>query len=139
MPRYLVIANQTVESPQLLDAIRQRAVDPFATFHLLVPEDHSTGMTWEEGRAHVDALRRLDDALEHFESAGIEMNGEVDVSPVDGTGNILRREGPGHFDEILISTLPVTVSRWLKMDAPSRIARLTTVPVTHVVAVMSTS
>jgi hypothetical protein len=50
---------------------------------------------------------------------------------------VLVREGDRAFDEIIISTLPATLSRWLKLDAPSRIARMTQVPVTHVEATMA--
>jgi hypothetical protein len=38
------------------------------------------------------------------------------------------------FDEVIVSTLPTSLSRWLRMDLPSRIARMTDVPVTTVEA-----
>ena len=41
------------------------------------------------------------------------------------------------FDEIIVSTLPTKVSRWLGMDAPARIERKTSVPVVHVAAEMA--
>jgi hypothetical protein len=134
--RYLVIANQTIESPPLLDAIRQREGDG-ATFHLIVPEDHTQHSTWDETAARHAAKLRLAEGLAYFADHGIEMTGDVDASPVDGVSNALVREGARAFDEIIISTLPVTLSRWLKLDAPSRIARMTAVPVTHVVATMA--
>ena len=37
----------------------------------------------------------------------------------------------GHYDEIIISTLPLGVSRWLKLDLVSK-ARGLGLPVTHV-------
>jgi hypothetical protein len=137
MRQYLIVANRTVESPQLLEAIRERLGPEPTRFHLLVPEDHLQGMTWEEGQARVAAKHRLAHAIEYFAGLGIEMTGDVDTTPVDGVANILVREGQDHFDEILISTLPTTVSRWFKMDAPTRIQRLTSVPVTHIASVMS--
>ena len=137
MNQYLVIANQTIESPQLLEAIRARIGPEATAFHLLVPEDHLSGATWDEGLARVEARHRLEFGIEHFGALGIEMTGEVDTTPVDGVANILLRDGQDRFDEILISTLPVTISRWFRMDAPSRIARLTSVPVVHIAAVMS--
>jgi hypothetical protein len=39
----------------------------------------------------------------------------------------------GQFDEIIISTLPLGVSRWLKLDIVSK-ARGLGLPVTHVLA-----
>jgi hypothetical protein len=38
------------------------------------------------------------------------------------------------FDEIVVSTLPGGISRWLKLDFPSRVARATELPVRHVIA-----
>jgi hypothetical protein len=38
------------------------------------------------------------------------------------------------FDEIIVSTLPAGLSRWVKKDVPRRIARLTDMPVTTVQA-----
>jgi hypothetical protein len=39
----------------------------------------------------------------------------------------------GNFDEIIISTLPLGVSRWLKLDLVSK-TRALGLPVTHVLA-----
>jgi hypothetical protein len=58
------------------------------------------------------------------------------MSPVEAVDNVLRGVGADHYTEILISTLPSGVSKWLRMDAPSRLQRSTTIPVTHVEAVM---
>jgi hypothetical protein len=40
----------------------------------------------------------------------------------------------GPYDEVIVSTLPVKVSKWLKLDLPHRVERGTGLPVTHVVA-----
>jgi hypothetical protein len=39
----------------------------------------------------------------------------------------------GHYDEIIISTLPLGISRWLKLDLISK-AKAIGLPVTHVAA-----
>ncbi|UUY02479.1 hypothetical protein LRS13_17470 [Svornostia abyssi] len=41
---------------------------------------------------------------------------------------------PERFDEVIVCTLPATVSRWLRIDLPHRVERLTGAPVTHVTA-----
>jgi len=38
------------------------------------------------------------------------------------------------FDEIIVSTLPKHVSKWLKVDLPRRVERASGKPVTHVEA-----
>lgn len=137
MHRYLVIANQTIESPLLLETVERRRAEGPTDFHLLVPEDHLSGSTWDENQARAAAKRRLAEGISYFADHGIPMTGEVDTTPVDGVSNILVREGQDAFDEIIISTLPVTLSKWLKLDAPSRIQRITHLPVTHVAATMA--
>jgi hypothetical protein len=49
---------------------------------------------------------------------------------MDAIEEALRRE---HFDEIVLSTLPHPVSRWLHVDLPGRVAHLG-LPVTTVTA-----
>jgi hypothetical protein len=39
-----------------------------------------------------------------------------------------------HFDEVIVSTLPAGISRWLRLDLVHRIDRKVDAPVTHIVA-----
>lgn len=130
--RILVIANQTACSQPLLDMVIERIGDGSAQVTLLVPATHPGGQaTWTEGGAHRAAEQRLREAADRFRSAGIEIQGVVgDANPVTAVGDLLidRR-----FDEIVLSTLPPGVSRWLKMDAESRLAKRHGLPVTAVV------
>ena len=40
----------------------------------------------------------------------------------------------GNYDEMIVSTLNKHVSKWLKLDLPSKAAHATGLPVTHVEA-----
>ncbi|HLU42307.1 MAG TPA: hypothetical protein VKZ55_07925 [Microthrixaceae bacterium] len=135
MHHYLVVAHQTLDSPQLLEVLRDRASRGPATFHLVVPEWHGNGLTWSEGQVRLEAARRLEEARQRFLAEGIQVTGEVGHSnPVQSVNNVLLRTGHDHFTEIIVSTLPKRLSRWLGMDVPARIQKGTRVPVTAVTA-----
>ena len=138
MRSYLIVANRTLTGPHLVDTALERvaaAEGDECRFFVLVPSTPSgpAYSTWTEGQAHAMAQRRLDHALARFRAADLEVDGTIgDESPVLAVGDILRRQ---RFDEIILSTLPPGLSRWLKLDLPHRLARTYHVPVTHVVAV----
>jgi hypothetical protein len=133
--RYLVVAHQTLGTPELLDALRDRLAEGPCTFHLVVPElHHGSGATWAEGQVKRAAAKHLEEARLRFTAEGIPVTGEVgDASPVDAVTNALREQGSDAFEAVIVSTLPHAVSKWLKLDAPSRIQRNTGLPVIHVV------
>ena len=134
MHRILVVANETLEGAHLLEEVQRRAeaAGGEVAVHLVVPASHGRG-SWTEGGAKAEAQMRLDDGLVAFKELHVEVTGEVgDPSPVLATSDALLT---GHYDEIVLSTLPPTVSQWLKQDAPSRIRRNHPhVPLTHVTA-----
>jgi hypothetical protein len=100
------------------------------SFHIVVPAGDGNG-TPAEGQGLAQARVALDDAIAHFRDEGLEVTGEVgDRNPALAVGDVLRRE---HFDEIIVSTLPLGPSRWMKRDLPKRLAREHNLPVTHVV------
>ena len=136
MRRVLVVAHQTLDSAQLDDAMRDELARGPCTFHVVVPVRHDSNRgTWTEADVRAVAAERLDTALARFRAEGLPVTGEVgDSSPVTAVGDVLLREGRGAFDLVLVSTLPHGFSRWLKLDAPTRIARSFEVPVRHVVA-----
>lgn len=130
--RCLVVANRTLVGEHLLEAVRARIARGPCELHLLVPGSHSHG-TWTEGEARAAARRRLDDGLAKFRELGATATGEVgDQSPLRAVEDLLRRDAA--FDEIILSTLPPGPSRWLAQDLPHRVARISPVPVTHLVA-----
>jgi hypothetical protein len=131
----LVVADRTAATPVLLDAIRQRASRGPARFHLLVPNP-------AEHAELTDAARRKDVtageqvlalALPLIDAAaGSHTEGSVSLrhDPMDAIEDTLRSE---EFDEIILSTLPHSVSRWLHLDLPHRVAHLG-LPLTTVTA-----
>jgi hypothetical protein len=130
----LVVAHQTAATPALLDAIRQRAADSPARFHLVVPRrPHGMHKVVDPQDTGEDEARTvLRDALPRLsEAAGSEVTGSLgDSEPLMAIQDAVHL---GNYDELIISTLPLGVSRWLKLDLVSK-ARGLGLPVTHVVA-----
>ena len=63
---------------------------------------------------------------------GLEARGDLgDAEPLTAIADALAIE---QFDEIIISTLPSGISRWLGMDLPRRAERRFKLPVTTVTA-----
>jgi hypothetical protein len=136
--RVLVVANKTLGGTALADEIRRRAARGPCELHVLVPATRPEhGFTWTEEDARAEALERLEESLRRIRALGLEPTGEVgDSSPLLAILDTLR-EQPA-FDEIVISTLPVGRSRWLRMDLPHRVQKAVGIPVTHVVAEVET-
>jgi len=131
MHRYLVVANQTLGGEHLVATVRERAHEGPCSFHIVVPVTPPTDHAWTEGEIRAVAQGRLDRALARFREEGADATGEVgDANPVLAVEDALRVQG---FDEIIVSTLPPGVSRWLKLDLPHRIEAAFGLPVTHVV------
>lgn len=131
MRSYLVVANQTLDSPELEAAIADRMATGPATFHIVVPATPiQRGLTWDEDEARAAAQQRLTDALERLRSTGAIVSGEIGHrDPVEATEDALRGR---EIDEVLLSTLPPGISRWLGQDVPSRLKGSIPVPVTVV-------
>jgi len=134
MRRYLVIANRTLCEQHLLDELhRRRVADPGCRFHLVVPASHPSGGFTDE-QCHAAAQERLLEVLDTLACGGISATGEVgDANPVYAVGDVILRE-LGRFDEIILSTLPVGMSKWLAQNMVRRLKRATGLPVTHVIA-----
>jgi GABA permease len=129
--RYLVVANQTLGGVDLLSLLRELAGQP-SSFHVLVPATPPRDHLWTEGEARTIARRRLDDALERFRSVGLQASGEVgDERPLQAIDDVLADR---EFDEIVLSTFPPGMSRWLRLDLPHRVRAAYGLPVRHVIA-----
>jgi hypothetical protein len=124
----LVIANETVLGPQLLDKIRERAARGKASFLLISPQSDPT-----QGE-HPEAERRLRRALSELRGAGIDAHGQVaHPDPFEAAMEAMREE---RVDEIIVSTFGPERSGWLRRDLVDRLRNETGVPVEHVVADM---
>jgi uncharacterized membrane-anchored protein len=130
--RILVVAHATAAAPALLHAIRERAARGPATFHLLVPRAaQATGHAHPEQEGH-DAEHILERALPLIGTAsGTAAEGSLSTrhDPIEAIEEALQRD---HFSEVIFSTLPRGVSRWLHADV-HRLSRLG-LPVTTVTA-----
>ena len=132
--RVLVVANRTAATPALIGAVRERASRGRCAFTLLVPNSahglHRVMDPEDQGRS--EAEETLDLALPLLEeAAGGVVEGMVgDPEPLAAIQDAVNLHG---FDEIIISTLPTRVSRWLRLDLPHKVAGLG-LPVTTVTA-----
>lgn len=130
----LVVAHQTAATPGLLDAVRERANLSPARFHLVVPRQahgmHKVVDPQDAGANEAQTV--LDQALPRLsEAAGSRVTGSLgDAEPLMAIHDAINL---GHYDEIIVSTLPLGVSRWLKLDLISK-TRALGLPVTHVQA-----
>jgi hypothetical protein len=121
----LVVAHKTAATEPLLDAVRERAARGPAHFTLLVPnpahglhrvvdpEDQGTG----------EAQQVLDRALPALSrAAGSQVDGMIGTTdPHMAIEDAVNLRG---FDEIIISTLSPRLSRWLRLDLPSKASGL---------------
>jgi hypothetical protein len=132
--RVLVVAHKTAATPALLDAVRERAQRGPATFTLLVPNPaHGLHAVVDpEDQAQSEAQQVIELAVPLLEeAAGGPVEGIIgDPSPMNAIQDAINLRG---FDEVIISTLPARVSRWLKLDLPSKVRGLG-LPVTTVTA-----
>ena len=130
----LVVAHQTAATEGLLQAVRERAQRSPASFHLVLPrQPHGMHKVVDPDDVGDDEAREaMEQALPKLsEAAGQEVTGSVgDPAPLTAIEDAINL---GNYDEIIISTLPRRVSKWLKLDLVSK-ARGIGLPVTHVEA-----
>lgn len=132
--RILIVANQTAAGQHLKALVKQKMTEGMeCRFTLLVPatplQEH---LTWTEGEARTVAEQSMNEALAGLRETGAQIEGIVgDPNPLSAIGDVLLEQP---HDEIVLSTLPLGVSRWLKQDLPHRVERQFRLPVTHLVA-----
>jgi hypothetical protein len=120
--RVLVVAHKTAATQPLLDAVRERARRGNAAFTLLVPNAthglHKVVDPEDQGGGEAQGV--IEKALPALsEAAGAPVEGVVgDPDPIAAVHDAINLRG---FDEVIVSTLPAKVSRWLKLDLPSKV------------------
>ena len=150
MSRILVVANKTLGSNDLLQSIRDRMSKGPCEFTLLVPATaHAhrestmetltrriTNMPVTEGARGAEegdynhARGRVEFGIEQLQKLGAHVDGEMgNANPVKAVEDALSRR---KYDEIMLSTLPSGVGRWLSQDLPHKVKRKFKGPVTVV-------
>ena len=123
--RTLVVANETMDSRPLLDALKRKASEEPRRFIVIAPDSSENG---EGDEAH----ERLARTLSELSDAGLPAVGQVEHhDPYTAIQNALQFYAP---DDIVISTFPETRSGWLRADLIGRVQASTGKPVEHIVS-----
>jgi hypothetical protein len=133
MASVLVVANRTAECPELLEALRARAVQGPCEFTLLVPSTPH-GIAWaadmfaggEEAEQHRSAF------VDELREEGLNVV-DAKVGDPDPLAAIQDECNFHEYDELIVSTLPLKLSKWLHIDLPRKAGAATGLPVTHVI------
>jgi hypothetical protein len=116
------VANRTAATPRLLDHVKRVARERPSEFRLLIPDAPKSA---DSGWTMELALPLLERAA----GGSVEgLTGQDD--PFEAIRRTVARD---HYDEIVISTLPRRVSKWLRRDLLRRVEALG-VPVTVITA-----
>ena len=120
----LVVANQTVAAPELIERLEALAEEGPRRFIVVVPQDHG------QGSAVGEARRRLSTLLDSLDDAGVVAAGMIgDPDPYTAVINAVQYF---HISEIVISTLPEGTSKWVADKLVERVRDATNVSVEHI-------
>lgn len=144
MSGYVVVANRTLGGEELTRQLGERiASDKSARFRVVVPVAPPSLGLFEVGGAmggmpvvdlesREEAKRlagaRLDELLAWFRAVGVHADGALVTG--DPVASIERAVSDTQASEVLISTLPAPLSKWLRLDLPQRLRRRVDVPLT---------
>ena len=142
MARVLLVANKTLGSGEVSEFVRNRMSEEECQFTLLVPATPRSYRAAASGPANVSegvppshaaeddyehARARLEYGLGVLRSLGAAVDGDVgDPNPAKAISEVLTRR---QFDEVALSTLPKSASRWLRLDIPHQVERKFKIPV----------
>ncbi len=134
MAKVLVVANQTAESDDLLAALRERAGRGDAEFTVLIPATPH-GVAWAANMAadkgREEAERHRDALVGRLRATGLPVK-EAIVGDPDPLAAITDACNLGSYDELIVSTLPHHLSKWLHLDLQRKAEHATGLPVTSV-------
>jgi len=149
--RYLVVANQTLGGAELAEELRKRLEDP-CSFYVLVPNTRAVdyyALAAAAGHVPMAALitecapatdelttaqarQRLDQLLGTLHDLGAKAEGELGrADPLEAITDVLATR---EFDEVILSTLPQPISRWLRIDLRRQVERRCGLPVVTIIA-----
>ncbi len=148
MGKCLVVANQTLCGDRLMGEVRRRMAAEPSSFYVVAPNTgpddiirlpgeqppspFATAESESQHRATLTAQSRLHQALAQLRAEGADAQGSLgDADPLTAIADVLAQQ---QIDEIIISTLPTGISRWLGMDLPHRAERKFNLPVTTVIS-----
>jgi GABA permease len=154
MRRYLVVANQTLQAAELRDELRKRISAGPCSFFVIVPDTKAAhhdpvaaggvlpqpGMWWwatyyarpaTDEEATAQARERLSLMLDGLAALGVPVEGDLGGSdPLEAIGKVCADR---QFDEIIVTTLPQHVSRWLRAGLPHQAERRFGLPVSTII------
>ena len=135
MSHILVVANETVTGPSLIEALKRRAADGADLVTVLAPVSHPhAGYVVYEDTRRAAAGRRLDRTLSALREAGVTAHGlVVEADPADAVRDAIAMLDPKPT-EIVVSTHPKERSGWLRRNVIDRVRDAAGgLPVEHVV------
>ncbi len=147
--RTLIVANETLVGDRVLELVADRIALGPCEFHILVPSTRSretrrltavagdplsgyavvdtVGLDQAIARDRQQASDRLAGFTTRLDEIGASYTSEVGTpDPVLAIAEVMERAS---FDDVVISTLPSAMSRWLRLDLPSRVRRNHGLPV----------
>ena len=129
----LVVANETVVSPALVELLEAKATDGPVRVIVVAPVNQPRqGYVVYYDTRRAAARRRLDRTLDLLREAGVPATGVVvEADPVSALRDAIAQLEP---DEIVVSTHPQRQSGWLRRNAVDQMHRVAgSIPFEHVV------